>query len=757
MKLKNRLIRIFFNKNVISTVAIFLLSATNFYGGIYPFGVAAFSAWGNNLFHVLAYFAGSAIRSPGVIGFLRCIVAFTVYAALKHILRKAPDFVNVGLASLVAGICSLLAVEDFFPYLYFVLYEALLSSVFTFIFRKSKEVLRSTPGEESRAETDFAFLVITVLCIFLSFSDIDTGRVSVSSTLMLFAGMVSGYKHRPSVSVAVNMAAGFFTMLFTPENVASVAYLTISGFTASILKKHGKFMIPLTYMTFFPMFTGFKINVTSYYLEDVVASSLLFLTVPGKVMEYINIIPGTDKKEASCLKLSERINILSDTLYSISEVFSGIEMRTSKKDSEDASELTVNEVCDGCYLKGRCSEENKKILKSMERKNSCYLEERINCNRKRELLASFFANYRIIRMENMLENHIIEGNSAMANQMLCMAGMLKDVCCNDEIEIFRNEAAESEIVSALKRKGIKVKRIVAGRSGKGVFRIILELMPCKKSGLCDGIVKETISEVLGFEVMRYGMKNCSACRVSYTEVFGFKIEKALAQASVEKVSGDSSKFSYVNGEHFAVALSDGMGTGAKAKYKSEAATELALRLLSAGMDLKTTVSMVNSLLLRQSGNDFATLDVACINLETGEVEFSKNAAASGYILRCGGKVEILPAKGSPIGIVGTTETKTEKCRIRDGDCLILVSDGVADCFGEEEKLSLKIGEFTAGSASCLADFIMTEAVKINSNKIKDDMTVIAVGCIKKQKSGKDSVKGGLVYEKRQKSYYIGQH
>ena len=302
LNLKNRLIKILFNKNLIVAVLIFLLSATNFCRGVYPFGLAAFSSWGTSVFHAMAYFAGSIVCSAGIIRIIKSIVAFVVYILIKRILMKVPDFITVGLSSLIAGICSLLAVrEGVLLYLYFALSEAVLSAVFAFVFLKSREVIKNIPGEGDNTERNFAFLIISVLCIFLAFSDIDTGRVSISSSLMLFTGMASAYKHRPSVSVAVNMAAGFFTMLFTPENVASVAYLTISGFTASILKKHGKFMIPLTYMAFFPMFTDFKINVTSYYLEDVVVSSCIFLIVPGKVMEYINMIPKADKKEASSL------------------------------------------------------------------------------------------------------------------------------------------------------------------------------------------------------------------------------------------------------------------------------------------------------------------------------------------------------------------------------------------------------------------------------------------------------------------------
>ena len=113
--------------------------------------------------------------------------------------------------------------------------------------------------------------------------------------------------------------------------------------------------------------------------------------------------------------------------------------------------------------------------------------------------------------------------------------------------------------------------------------------------------------------------------------------------------------------------------------------------------------------------------------------------------------------GSPLGIVGKTHSGMKKYRIAEGDFLIMVSDGVADCFDGKESLNKKIGEFTLGSAENLADYIMDEALKIRGEKTKDDMTVAVVGCIKRQKSGQDKNKGGQAYEKRHKSNDFRQY
>ena len=756
MKFINRMKKMVFNKKNIVLIGIFLLSGTELYGDVLPFGLPAFSAWSNSAMGCLMYILGTICSGTGFISYLRHIFSFFICVTAKRILKgKVPDFLLVSSSVLVGGALSLLMLgEGRMIYFGFAFFEAAFSMIFTIIFEKARGVWNDKKRGSTVTEGDFAFVIITLMCLALSFANIECGRVSVSASLMILIGMASGFIHKAPLSGVVNMAAGFFSLIFTPVNSAAVAYLALAGFVAAILKKYGKFAVPLTYMSILPLFSALKVNVTSFYLEDVVVASALFLVIPGKFINMLNVLPDTYNRQESSLIISEKLKSLDETFCSVPVVFFGIDVRSKDSDSKEAASVTIESICRDCVFRGGCSKKAEEALKLMVREN--IRAEDVTCVRKRELLTAFKNNLRIFRMEGMLKNYIKEESIALSGQMECIGKTLKALSEEKECKMIRDIVAESEIVTALKKEGIRMKKINAGRNSEGVYGVSMEMISSWEDDLYERIIPGILKGILGFEVVRYGVKGPDIYRVNYTEIPLFRPEKGVAAASSEEISGDSFCLSYTDRKHFSVILSDGMGTGVRARNKSNAAAELATKLLSAGMDLPSSVSMVNSLMLRQGGRDFVTLDIAMIDLETGLVEFTKNASATGYLLKCGGRVQKLESKGNPIGILGSTETEVNKIRMYEGDFLILVSDGVAECFKDGElELEQKIGEFTGGSAQNLSDFILSEAIKSYGKNIKDDTTVITVGCIKKQKSGKATIKGGLIYEKRQESNYTG--
>ncbi len=737
-------------EKILRVTVLFLFSITKLYADVEPFGLPALCIWGKNPLDILVCTIGLLVSNVGFSAYLRHVFAMVIFKISERFLKDVlPEFIIMGSSVLLGGALSLFLLKEKSLVLYsFAAAEAITSAVFIFVFRKTKEVLRARNRGEIITEGELSFPLISGMVLCLAFSGIDFWRMSVSCMLLILFGMVASYKYRAPVSAMVNMAAGFLCLSFTPGNAAVSLYLILSGFCASVLKKYGKFLIPVTYMVLFPIFASLKVNTTSIYLEDITVASVIFLLLPAKIYGYFEAIPYTNTEEASVQRISEKISIASDTFYSISEIFSGMEFCTFEKEEKDAPRLTVESVCSDCVFKGKCSEEAEKVLRAYTSGKEKFNEQRITCTRKRELLSAFSGNYRVLRMENMLDSHIKEANAALSEEMICIAELLKGIACREETMLKRDKTAENELYRTLKKGGIRVKSIVAGKNTKGLMHVIINMYPCKGCDFCDEYVPSLIKETLGINVIRYGSKRCEACKVTYCETPALKIETAMAGRASSEISGDSVDFSYVDDEHFAVVLSDGMGTGNLAGYKSRAASKLLLELLSVGMSINSALEMVNAMLLRQSGRDFVTLDTALLNLETGEVEFSKNACASSYILKCGGRVIPLELCGSPLGIVGKVQSGTRKYRIAEGDFLIMVSDGVADCFCGKESLKGKIEEFIPGSVKNLADYILAEAVHIKGKNITDDMTVVAVGCIKKQKSGKTKEKGGQVYEKR---------
>ncbi|MBR2061688.1 MAG: SpoIIE family protein phosphatase, partial [Anaerotignum sp.] len=73
--------------------------------------------------------------------------------------------------------------------------------------------------------------------------------------------------------------------------------------------------------------------------------------------------------------------------------------------------------------------------------------------------------------------------------------------------------------------------------------------------------------------------------------------------------------------------------------------------------------------------------------------------------------------------------ETQEMLLKDGDLLFLLTDGVTDALGGEEKTALwlkqKLLEFPVANPRDAADYILQEAKKARKEERKDDMTVLA--------------------------------
>ena len=127
----------------------------------------------------------------------------------------------------------------------------------------------------------------------------------------------------------------------------------------------------------------------------------------------------------------------------------------------------------------------------------------------------------------------------------------------------------------------------------------------------------------------------------------------------EEVSGDNYMFRNTLPGQVALSLSDGMGSGPAAGADSGRVMELAEQLLDTGFSARSTLKLINTvLLLSGMGDRPATLDLGLVNLYTGVLEMMKLGAAASFLLpdrRSGGEAEILESETVPAGVLNPVE------------------------------------------------------------------------------------------------------
>ena len=157
--------------------------------------------------------------------------------------------------------------------------------------------------------------------------------------------------------------------------------------------------------------------------------------------------------------------------------------------------------------------------------------------------------------------------------------------------------------------------------------------------------------------------------------------------------------------------------------------ELMEQFLNAGFDRESSIKMLHSVMLLKDGNCFSTMDLAAVNLYTGECELLKVGAAATFLKR-GDWVETVSSTSMPMGIIGEADYECTKKQLRPGDFLIMVSDGILDAFpgnhGEDRLQEILLQETTENASEMAAD-ILEEVLKLRCRKAEDDMTVLVGG------------------------------
>ena len=196
-----------------------------------------------------------------------------------------------------------------------------------------------------------------------------------------------------------------------------------------------------------------------------------------------------------------------------------------------------------------------------------------------------------------------------------------------------------------------------------------------------------------------------------------------------KEIGDSFLVTERNDQTMHICLSDGMGSGEKAAKESKMVVRLMDKLVDAGFETDTALSLLNSSLVVSLGETYATLDYAMLDMYEGILEITKIGAAASFLVRETG-VEILRSKNPPAGaqVEMTAEPVTKA--LENGDFLVMVTDGVIEYLMEdlpEEYFAGMIQRIRTDNASVLARTLMDQVLQKVNRMAKDDMTILVVG------------------------------
>ena len=212
--------------------------------------------------------------------------------------------------------------------------------------------------------------------------------------------------------------------------------------------------------------------------------------------------------------------------------------------------------------------------------------------------------------------------------------------------------------------------------------------------------------------------------------FSLQIGIATHKKDGTEVSGDSNLQTKLDDGKYLIALSDGMGSGLEARRSSKIALKMLNRLLSSGFDKDTSLELINTSMYINSREDsYATLDIAILDLCTGNMEFMKNGACPTFI-KNKRTVNVVKSVSLPAGILDQVDLVVYDKDLADGDIIIMCTDGILESNTEYENKEVWVKnlleEIETDNVQRIADILLAQSVDNGVGIAKDDMTVVAV-------------------------------
>lgn len=593
--------------------------------------------------------------------------------------------------------------------------EALLTGIAAYFLADAWNHLKKQKRISFNAGKSFAFslsymLAITALC-GLDTAFCNLGRIIGIALTMLCAKQL----HQQGGTLCGALTA-CGVVLCGVQLGMPLLFLPVTGMLAGFVSSFpNAFYIP----TFFLMqllscaMLGNHTDIVKIIIELILACTLYALYCHVDI--YILIAPE-EVRTSDRLARSRQERFLSNAMQELHDETSEVMHRLNIQKPEDAVSQMRNQVCTGCCQDCWKPENARKTeicfrMLLHESQNTFY------CLRKERLFSAASEITRKTALAQMQRVHMLQNRSVTLECLQLMEMLTTDTAARRERTCSEPETAALQNIlhtCACDEASCFVYQLRSGRYCAEIYS--------KQENFPIATIQELLSRRLNVPLnfMKCEQKKCF--RYCFSEVAPYYMEyayKSINAPEYERCGDHADAFTDSAGNQYLV-LSDGMGSGSMASLASRIAVRTFRKMVTSGMPPETAVKLVNMMLLTETSTEnFATLDILFLNVDTGIITVSKSGAAA-TLFYSNGQMQRISSQSFPVGIVPDAMPSSRHVTTNEGDAIVMVSDGIGEA------------EFPYIRQLLQQDLPLTEivdsvceksAVFLGGNQ-RDDMTVI---------------------------------
>lgn len=605
---------------------------------------------------------------------------------------------------------------------------------------------------------------------------------SLKNVLCILIVLILGWKSGILVGTTGGVTIGIVLGIIGNEPPITIAAFAIAGMLSGIFSKVGKLGVIIGFIAGNIIITYVSNdNIEPIILfQEILIASLGLLLIPKKAEVAMNelfdnstLLPDMNKRALEESK--ETVNKLSNISETISEmaksydevaatVLENKEDITCELENKEIFKKELNNNIDGMednilYDDIKNSDEiindifkhlskNKKLTKDVlilifaKYNNYIIGTENGNINSSvendmKDMIDVINKSYKLSKINFVWKKKLDEKNKSMSVQLQGVSEVISDLA--DDIRDSKNEkyTDKKELIrKILMQKGIVISDIKIKKNDSDRTIVTIYTKDCdenienmaKKIGR---VLTKVLQEKMTLQKKKSSLKpdnDSLAFSFISSDLYNLNVGIARAKKYDSPVSGDTSLQTKLNDGKYLLAISDGMGSGPEARKSSKIAIKMLERMLTSGFKKDVSIKMINSTLSANNDEDmYATLDILILDLYQGNIEFIKNGACPTYIKR-NKEVELVKSISLPTGIINDIDLVVYDKDIKDGDIIVMCSDGIVESNTEylHKELWLKyfLEELQTDDVQQIADLIISEAIDNDYGKEKDDMTVI---------------------------------
>lgn len=604
----------------------------------------------------------------------------------------------------------------------------------------------------SLTKEEFISICINFVILLYCIPSIDNQFVSVKMTIVMFMALWITY----------SQGMGFGCIMVLSQFVAATgnineyleciittlfAILAVYG-----LSKAGKFISAISFGIVMGLSDYVLVNFTQWFdvlnsklLGASISAAFIFMCVPACKLKLFSI---SDRNISDFENADVRNNtrfMLDNVSHELAKLSTKIQKGCTRKEfssseiTSDVIEGVALAICENCDRKYNCWNDNYSFtIDELERiVNDVCVGQDIDyvsgfCLKSQLLVDNMKNGIISVKRNIAARNNMLQLREAMGTQMREISNILSDYSTNMFEPVCISYGKKLRLIKLLYKNGIIINgiSILSKNDGRYIVRIKCrsiseEGVPAKRVA---SIISHVVSKKMVLQKGQSGLIQNRGAQYSFVEKTNYKVMTGVAAIPKgnKAVNGDTYSFMQTRDKNVIMILADGMGTGQSAANVSGECVDIMESFIEAGFRTEASISLLNSIMVNENGDiKGSSIDICKINRYTGICNFSKVGAAPSFIVR-NHNVEVVQTQSCLVGVVDTAWCDTVVKKLYNGNFIVMCSDGVIECFGENGISVLMdfLENIKTVNAQEIADEILNFCLKNNTTKNEDDMTVL---------------------------------